>query len=603
MATFDQNLRQIKTAVYGEDVRTAIHDSIQQIHEMEYNTAQEALNAANAANTAAKNAEKAGKDADSIVKSGIEILKEVDDATTEAVKAARNATDATKAANDAAIRAEKAATQLGYEKKFVDALPSVSQMDPNIIYFVPDKNFDQNSIYYMWILDDGKQKLIGTTATDLSDYITYDYINDLEIGGTNILRGSNNRDRFINTGDGDWAKGTLGSTTTDTVTVSMFDVDDCPDPFINIGYRVRGIKGDVQYKNIAQRLIPFRPNYKYTASAYVRCENIDSVRIQIYNSNTGKQTYKVFYDLDYPKWTKISFTFTIQESEKDDRLNFNIQFYGIHEESVGECCGLRIEVGEKATNGWLSSPDENQNIYEGAGYHNSVYRGRNLGYRVTDEQYSQIKNGTFNDLFIGDYWRINEKNWRIAAFDYYYNSGGIEACTTHHVVIVPDNSLVIGEQMNATGTTSTGYYGSKMYSENFGSNGEIVRWIESIFEPEHIMEHYTRLTNKVTDGNPTDSTWYKEKATLMTEENVFGSRIFSKASYGNTVPSLYTNDVTQYRLFAYRPDLIITRGQAYWLRDVVSNTDFAGVAGSGTPTHFNAFDTAGGIRPAFCLKG
>ena len=88
-----------------------------------------------------------------------------------------------------------------------------------------------------------------------------------------------------------------------------------------------------------------------------------------------------------------------------------------------------------------------------AGFHNSIYRGKSLGTSVTADQYSQISAGTFNDMFIGDYWTISSKVYRIAAFDYWYNVGST-ACTTHHVVLVPDASLTTSP-MNSTNTTAT----------------------------------------------------------------------------------------------------------------------------------------------------
>lgn len=79
-----------------------------------------------------------------------------------------------------------------------------------------------------------------------------------------------------------------------------------------------------------------------------------------------------------------------------------------------------------------------------------TYRGKNLGTSVTAEQYAAIEAGTFEDLYIGDYWVINDVNWRIAAFDYYLTTGDT-ACTTHHVTIVPDTNLDT-QQMNSSST-------------------------------------------------------------------------------------------------------------------------------------------------------
>ena len=55
--------------------------------------------------------------------------------------------------------------------------------------------------------------------------------------------------------------------------------------------------------------------------------------------------------------------------------------------------------------------------YSNDGAHNAVYRGKFLGNTVTAAQYAAIKAGTFDDLYIGDYWTIGGVNYRIAAFD------------------------------------------------------------------------------------------------------------------------------------------------------------------------------------------
>jgi len=56
---------------------------------------------------------------------------------------------------------------------------------------------------------------------------------------------------------------------------------------------------------------------------------------------------------------------------------------------------------------------------------NGIYRGDYLGNTVTVAQYLAISSGTFDDLYIGDYWTIGGVNWRIAAFNYYRNTGDI----------------------------------------------------------------------------------------------------------------------------------------------------------------------------------
>ena len=109
-------------------------------------------------------------------------------------------------------------------------------------------------------------------------------------------------------------------------------------------------------------------------------------------------------------------------------------------------------------------------IPDNAGAHNAIYRGKALGAAVTAAQWAAIKAGTFRDLFIGDYWTINNVNWHIAAFDYWLHCGDTE-CTTHHVVIVPDTNLT-SCKMNSTSTTAGGYVGSDFYT---GANGNTAK--------------------------------------------------------------------------------------------------------------------------------
>ena len=86
----------------------------------------------------------------------------------------------------------------------------------------------------------------------------------------------------------------------------------------------------------------------------------------------------------------------------------------------------------------------------------------------------------------------------------------------------------------------------------------------------------------------------------MTEQNVYGGKVFGTVNDGSAVPALYTVDKSQYPLFAFRPDLISNRNW-FWIRDVVSAADFASVPDGGTASYLGA-SNAGGVRPAFSIK-
>ena len=233
-------------------------------------------------------------------------------------------------------------------------------------------------------------------------------------------------------------------------------------------------------------------------------------------------------------------------------------------------------------------------LADNAGAHNAVYRGQNLGSSVTAAQWAAIQAGTFEDLFIGDFWTINDVNWRIAAFDYYYGTGDTE-CTTHHVVIVPDTSLY-SHVMNETNITTGGYIGSKMRTEGLA---QAKTTINNAFGSSHILSHRQMLINAVTNGKPSGGSWYDSTVELMTEQNVYGGKIFSMGNDGSTIPYLYTIDKSQFPLFAYDPSMISNR-QGFWLRDVVSATRFADVYLRGN-ANYNDASASFGVRPYCCV--
>ena len=231
-------------------------------------------------------------------------------------------------------------------------------------------------------------------------------------------------------------------------------------------------------------------------------------------------------------------------------------------------------------------------LADNAGAHNAIYRGKNLGSAVTAAQWAAIHAGTFENLFIGDYWTINGVNWRIAAFDYYLASD----MPDHHVVIVPDTSLYTAK-MNDSATTSGGYAGSQMRTTNLATAKTT---INNAFGSDHILTFAESLVNAVSSGAPSGISTYDCTVELMTERQVYGSPILSACAWGSgTVPALNTKDRTQFPLFVLNPYLASLSW--YWLRDIVSDYAFAGSNGS-TAGYASADYASGGVRPYFCIK-
>ena len=243
-------------------------------------------------------------------------------------------------------------------------------------------------------------------------------------------------------------------------------------------------------------------------------------------------------------------------------------------------------------------------LFNNAGSHNAIYRGKSLGGTVTTAQYAAIKAGTFDDLYIGDYWTIGGVNYRIAAFDYYLNSGDTN-CTTHHVVIVPDTCLYNAQMHNtssggyeggAANTTTGGYVGSDMYKSNLE---QAKTTIKSAFSG-HVLKHRIYLTNAVANGRASGGAWCDSEVDLMCEQMVYGSGIFSPVSDGSNVPENYRVEKSQLPLFQHEPSRICNRA-TWWLRDVITASGFAYVFSYG----FACYDSASysfGVRPAFCIS-
>ena len=243
-------------------------------------------------------------------------------------------------------------------------------------------------------------------------------------------------------------------------------------------------------------------------------------------------------------------------------------------------------------------------LFNNAGAHNAIYRGKSLGSTVTTAQYAAIKAGTFDDLYIGDYWTIGGVNYRIAAFDYYLNSGDTN-CTTHHVVIVPDTCLYNAQMHNtssggwesgAANTTAGGYVGSDMYKSNLE---QAKTTIKSAFSG-HVLKHRIYLTNAVANGRASGGAWCDSEVDLMCEQMVYGSGIFSPVSDGSNVPANYRVEKSQLPLFQHEPSRIGNRND-WWLRDVITASTFAFV-GTGGIAHYYDASISLGVRPAFCIS-
>lgn len=241
-------------------------------------------------------------------------------------------------------------------------------------------------------------------------------------------------------------------------------------------------------------------------------------------------------------------------------------------------------------------------IANNAGFHNSIYRGKNLGTSYTSSQKAEVQAGTFDDLFIGDYWTINGINWRIAHFDYYLNTGDTQ-CTKHHIVVVPDTNITTS-YMNDTNITTGAYAGSYMYTTTLLQDGteddsSVFGKIKAAFGESNLLSIRQMFSNSVdSNGNLSGWSWYDTRCFLMNQSQVYGQKAWSN---GNNDGYNVGIDKNQLALFFYAPQYQIANRSSYWLRDVRNATRFALVAVSGTAGHSDASNSSG-VRPLHLLS-
>lgn len=184
----------------------------------------------------------------------------------------------------------------------------------------------------------------------------------------------------------------------------------------------------------------------------------------------------------------------------------------------------------------------------------------------------------------------------IAAFDYYYNVGDT-ALTNHHLVLIPRGyGFKTAVKMNSTNTTTGSYYNCEMHKFTLPCYAKSLKTALG----NHVLSHRTLLPNTINATTPSMAgagfagasnnwAWYTTELQLMTEQQLFGSGIWTSSAYdvgcdGEKLPVFDFINGVQY-------------GRArFWLRSVVSSTAFAYCDNTGY-ANFSGASNALYVRP------
>ena len=247
-------------------------------------------------------------------------------------------------------------------------------------------------------------------------------------------------------------------------------------------------------------------------------------------------------------------------------------------------------------------------VPDGAPTHNNVFRGKNLG-ALNATHIANIQNGSFKDMFIGDYFIINGSTYIIAGINTKHLHGDTVALN-NHLLLMPDRAskledgtLMVGgndRYMNDTDTTAGGFANTKLYKTYMPS---IQKKLESDFGSNLLTFREIVSTHVDDSGAPDQAEWRDAKVAIPNEIMVYGSILNGNNKNG----SWYNigDDDAQLPLFRLNPDELTNhknnRDWSYWLRDIRSASDFAFLGGSGD-SHWNGASAKSiGVRAFFLI--
>lgn len=282
----------------------------------------------------------------------------------------------------------------------------------------------------------------------------------------------------------------------------------------------------------------------------------------------------------------------------------------------------QIEILETKNEELQSQVDNLNNsllpICNNAGFHNSIYRGKDLTNIYTiDEISDRIKAGTFDDLFVGDYIKktitteiggTETVTLVFADFDTFYLNGDTET-TEHHATMVLKDCFQTIACMNESDTTEGGYAGSKMFTEILPIYAAALQTACN----NHILTHEELLSSSISEDLPSKSGagWYgasndwsvvEVQLSLMSEIQLYGSTLLGSSIYD------IGNRNMQFNLFRHNPESTIAglghnggRIQ-YWLSSVSSSTEFAFCYYGLYDIGVGYASALSGVRPYFLLS-
>lgn len=218
-----------------------------------------------------------------------------------------------------------------------------------------------------------------------------------------------------------------------------------------------------------------------------------------------------------------------------------------------------------------------------AWFHRNIYRGKNLGTTFTTAQKDAIRAGTFENLYIGDYWVNGGTTWIIADFDYWWNIGRNTntRVNNHHVCVIPllpIGTAKMNEQLSKG--NGGGYLGADIRSKF----QPILNQLNNFFGSSSILNAPRPFTSGSERGRATSMQWVDScRLELMSERMVYGGPVFeilsTNANSDASLSWIHTTDMTQLSLFRLAPRFRMATSDAgidtgWWLNTMAKRDHF-----------------------------
>ena len=193
---------------------------------------------------------------------------------------------------------------------------------------------------------------IDAARLNLTNYATFtdvsDAIDDIEIGGRNLLRGSN---EFTYAYDLKWENAHWYILSGGNGVAQINTINDAPLPTITKSISV--LNNTTGNRDIGQRFIPTEIGETYTISGYVRIPSNSSYNsvtmlVRLYGSNTDISLNKAI--------TNTEWKYFFVTGQAKTGTNRTCQF-GLSGAGDIEYCGVKMEKGNKATD-WTPAPED-----------------------------------------------------------------------------------------------------------------------------------------------------------------------------------------------------------------------------------------------------